>query len=199
MTRSVRTHERACRRSTAPAVTAWAGPSFSGDLERSRVPLSALELLSSLRLLQQRARASGPCRPRSAATRASASSSRPADACTSRVAPYIEAVRAQPVSRADAAAAARCTRSSACVDRPSCRTSTIRSSRSICSSSKHVLVAPGSSFNVPYRDHFRITNLGATGAGAGVCAIEELLESYAAGERPAARHAPDLHLVEGTR
>ena len=24
---------------------------------------------------------------------------------------------------------------------------------------KHVLVAPGSSFNVPYRNHFRITNL----------------------------------------
>ena len=36
---------------------------------------------------------------------------------------------------------------------------------------KHVLVAPGSSFNVPYRNHFRITNLpGAAGAGAGVCA-----------------------------
>jgi alanine-synthesizing transaminase len=24
---------------------------------------------------------------------------------------------------------------------------------------KHVLVAPGSSFNVPYRNHFRVTNL----------------------------------------
>ena len=24
---------------------------------------------------------------------------------------------------------------------------------------KHVLIAPGSSFNVPYRDHFRITTL----------------------------------------
>ena len=65
---------------------------------------------------------------------------------------------------------------------------------------KHVLVAPGSSFNVPYRNHFRITNLPEPQVLGQVFArIEELLESYAAGERPAARHAPDLHLVDGTR
>jgi alanine-synthesizing transaminase len=63
-----------------------------------------------------------------------------------------------------------------------------------------VLVAPGSSFNVPYRNHFRITNLPEPQVLGQVFArIEELLESYAAGERPAARHAPDLHLVDGTR
>jgi len=65
---------------------------------------------------------------------------------------------------------------------------------------KHVLVAPGSSFNVPYQNHFRITNLPEPQVLGQVFArIEELLESYAAGERPAARHAPDLHLVDGTR
>jgi alanine-synthesizing transaminase len=49
---------------------------------------------------------------------------------------------------------------------------------------KHVLVAPGVSFNVPYRNHFRITNLPDPGTLREVFArIEELLLSYAA--RPA--------------
>jgi alanine-synthesizing transaminase len=62
---------------------------------------------------------------------------------------------------------------------------------------KHVLVAPGSSFNVPYRNYFRITNLPEPRLLTEVFArIEALLESYAAGERPAARQGPDLRLVD---
>ncbi len=62
---------------------------------------------------------------------------------------------------------------------------------------KHVLVAPGSSFNVPYRNHFRITNLPEPRVLAEVFArIEELLGSYAAGEPPASRQAPALRVVD---
>jgi alanine-synthesizing transaminase len=46
---------------------------------------------------------------------------------------------------------------------------------------KHVLVAPGVSFNVPYRNHFRVTNLPDAALLREVFArIEELLTSYAA-------------------
>ena len=49
---------------------------------------------------------------------------------------------------------------------------------------KHVLVAPGVSFNVPYRNHFRITNLPDAATLRDVFArIEELLDTYAAGSR----------------
>ena len=45
---------------------------------------------------------------------------------------------------------------------------------------RHVLVAPGSSFNVPYRDHFRVTLLPDAEQMADVCArIESLLDEYA--------------------
>jgi alanine-synthesizing transaminase len=45
---------------------------------------------------------------------------------------------------------------------------------------KHVLVAPGVSFNVPYRNHFRITNLPEAGTLREVFTrIEELLATYA--------------------
>jgi alanine-synthesizing transaminase len=45
---------------------------------------------------------------------------------------------------------------------------------------KHVLVAPGVSFNVPYRNHFRITNLPDAATLREVFArIEELLSAYA--------------------
>jgi alanine-synthesizing transaminase len=45
---------------------------------------------------------------------------------------------------------------------------------------KHVLVAPGSSFNVPYRDHFRVTFLPDAEQMADVCSrIESLLNEYA--------------------
>jgi alanine-synthesizing transaminase len=48
---------------------------------------------------------------------------------------------------------------------------------------KHVLVAPGVSFNVPYRDHFRLTNLPEAAVLSQVFArIEELLAGYAAAE-----------------
>jgi alanine-synthesizing transaminase len=54
--------------------------------------------------------------------------------------------------------------------------------------SKHVLVAPGVSFNVPYKNCFRITNLPEPGVLATVFTrIEELLESQASA--PPALHA----------
>jgi len=52
---------------------------------------------------------------------------------------------------------------------------------------KHVLVAPGVSFNVPYRNHFRITTLPDAATLRDVLGrIEELLATYAAAT-PAAR------------
>jgi len=49
---------------------------------------------------------------------------------------------------------------------------------------KHVLVAPGVSFNVPYCNHFRITNLPDAATLRDVFArIEELLSAYAAAAR----------------
>jgi alanine-synthesizing transaminase len=46
---------------------------------------------------------------------------------------------------------------------------------------KHVLVAPGTSFNVPYRDHFRITLLPDEETMAQVFTrMEDLLDDYAA-------------------
>jgi alanine-synthesizing transaminase len=57
---------------------------------------------------------------------------------------------------------------------------------------KHVLVAPGVSFNVPYRNCFRITNLPTPEVIATVFArIEELLDSRAT-------NAPALHIVSST-
>jgi alanine-synthesizing transaminase len=62
---------------------------------------------------------------------------------------------------------------------------------------KHVLVAPGSSFNVPYRNHFRITNLPEPQVIAEVFArIEELLADYAAGDEPATRPNPAPRVVD---
>ena len=49
---------------------------------------------------------------------------------------------------------------------------------------KHVLVAPGVSFNVPYRNHFRITNLPDAATLREVFTrIEELLGAYASARR----------------
>lgn len=60
---------------------------------------------------------------------------------------------------------------------------------------KHVLVAPGVSFNVPYKNHFRITNLPDAPLLATVFErIEQLLDAYAAGA--AARTQPNLKVVE---
>jgi alanine-synthesizing transaminase len=56
---------------------------------------------------------------------------------------------------------------------------------------KHVLVAPGVSFNVPYRNCFRITNLPEPQVlGTVFSRIEELLDAHASG-------APALSLVRG--
>jgi alanine-synthesizing transaminase len=53
---------------------------------------------------------------------------------------------------------------------------------------KHVLVAPGSSFNVDYRNHFRITNLpDAATLKVVFQRIDELLQEYASAPKPAPR------------
>jgi alanine-synthesizing transaminase len=62
---------------------------------------------------------------------------------------------------------------------------------------KHVLVAPGTSFNVPYRNHFRVTNLPEPQMIADVFGrMEELLGNYSVGEQPASRPNPELRVVE---
>jgi alanine-synthesizing transaminase len=48
---------------------------------------------------------------------------------------------------------------------------------------KHVLVAPGVSFNVPYRDHFRVTTLPDPAViSEAMARAEELLHSYRVSE-----------------
>jgi alanine-synthesizing transaminase len=62
---------------------------------------------------------------------------------------------------------------------------------------KHVLVAPGVSFNVPYRNCFRITNLPEPQVLATVFSrIEDLLDGHAAAA-PASTPAPALQVVAG--
>ncbi len=62
---------------------------------------------------------------------------------------------------------------------------------------KHVLVAPGTSFNVPYRNHFRITNLPEPQMIADVFGrMEELLHNYAVGDMPVTRPNPALRVVD---
>jgi alanine-synthesizing transaminase len=59
---------------------------------------------------------------------------------------------------------------------------------------KHVLIAPGVSFNVPYRNHFRITNLPDAQVLSRVFErIEEVLDAYAASAT--ARTHPDLKVI----
>lgn len=61
---------------------------------------------------------------------------------------------------------------------------------------KHVLLAPGTSFNTPYNTHFRITNLPRAEVLVDVFRrMEELLDSYASGSEPASRVAPELRVV----
>jgi alanine-synthesizing transaminase len=61
---------------------------------------------------------------------------------------------------------------------------------------KHVLVAPGNGFNAQYRNYFRITNLPRAEVIADVFGrVEEVLESYASGQQPASRAAPNLKIV----
>jgi len=62
---------------------------------------------------------------------------------------------------------------------------------------KHVLVAPGVSFNVPYRNHFRVTTLPDPATLREVFArIEELLENYASAA--SAGEAGPTNVVEAT-
>jgi len=66
---------------------------------------------------------------------------------------------------------------------------------------KHVLVAPGVSFNVPYRNHFRVTTLPDPAMLREVFGrIEELLQSYASTGTAGARagEAPAGNVVEAT-
>jgi alanine-synthesizing transaminase len=61
---------------------------------------------------------------------------------------------------------------------------------------KHVLLAPGTSFNTSYNTHFRITILPRPEVLAEVFRrMEELLDSYAAGAEPVSRPAPELRIV----
>ena len=61
---------------------------------------------------------------------------------------------------------------------------------------KHVLIAPGVSFNVPYRTHFRITNLPESAVLRQVFTrIEEVLTAYA-GSAP--RSAPHGNVVDAS-
>jgi len=61
---------------------------------------------------------------------------------------------------------------------------------------KHVLIAPGSSFNVPYHNRFRITHLPRAEVIHDVFnRMEELLDSYANGRQPVSRPAPALKAV----
>ena len=62
---------------------------------------------------------------------------------------------------------------------------------------KHVLLAPGTSFNTSYKTHFRITNLPRPEVLADVFRrMEELLDSYAAGAEPVSRPAPELKVSQ---
>ena len=66
---------------------------------------------------------------------------------------------------------------------------------------KHVLVAPGVSFNVPYRNHFRVTTLPDPAMLRVVFSrIEELLQSYAsaAATAPSGEAAAPSNVVEAT-
>jgi alanine-synthesizing transaminase len=62
---------------------------------------------------------------------------------------------------------------------------------------KHVLLAPGRSFNVPYDNHFRITNLPRPEVLSEVFRrMEDLLDSYASGAGPVPRGQADLKVVK---
>jgi alanine-synthesizing transaminase len=64
---------------------------------------------------------------------------------------------------------------------------------------KHVLVAPGVSFNVPYRNHFRVTNLPDPATLRVVFArIEELLQGYVSAGSAGDAGAGSTNVVEAT-
>jgi alanine-synthesizing transaminase len=64
---------------------------------------------------------------------------------------------------------------------------------------KHVLVAPGVSFNVPYRNHFRVTTLPDPATLRVVFArIEELLQGYASAAAAGEAETAANNVVEAT-
>ncbi len=163
----------------------WA--SFSGDTESASEYLSGLELLSSLRLCSN---VPGQWAVQTASGRLSKhpridASGRPSVRVAAN---HTRRRRAQQISAAGAPdGRAVCLRRSA---RATCLPDFDDQAFALeLLENKHVLVAPGVSFNVPYRNCFRITNLPEPQILATVFArIEELLEARAAA-------GPELQLV----
>jgi alanine-synthesizing transaminase len=170
----------------------WA--SFSGDLENSREYLSALELLSSLRLCSNV--------PGQGAVQTALGGYQSIHELTSPGGRLFESRRAI----IDAVARSRFLHLTppmgACYAFVGVHTDVLpefddQQFALDLLEHKHVLVAPGTSFNVPYRNHFRITNLPEPQVIADVFGrIEELLASYAAGDQPATRPNPALRVVD---
>jgi len=117
--------------------------------------LAALELLSSLRLCSN-VPAQWAVQTALGAIRAFAKSSVPAAAL--RVAARNREAVAHSRFLKLQAPRGRCTPSLA-LNTQALREFDDQQLRSICWSKRHVLVAPGVSFNVPYRNHFRVTTL----------------------------------------
>ena len=164
---------------------------FSGDVEHSREYLSALELLSSLRLCSNV--------PGQWAVQTALGGYQSIHELIGARRPAVRVAQGDPRRGGSAAsylhahaADGRDVRVRRRADRRRCpRTSTTSSSRSTCSSTSTCWWRRASSFNVPYRNHFRITNLPEPQVIADVFGrIEELLDSYAAGDQPATRAEP---------
>jgi len=115
-------------------------------------------------------------------TRAFVTWSRPAGGCTTRAPRSSRRCTAAAFSRS-LLPGGRCTPSWAWTG-ARCRISTTSKFTLDLLEQKHVLVAPGVSFNVPYCNHFRITNLPDAATLRDVFGrIDELLSAYAAGPR----------------
>ncbi len=143
-------------------------------------------------------RGNGPCRPRSAAIRAFASWSSPGGRLHESRRAILEAVARSRFLELTAPMGALYAFIG--VRRIGCRISTISSSRSICSSTSTCSSPRARASTSRTVIISAITNLPEPRLLDDVFArIEELLESYAAGERPAARPAPDLRVIDGAR
>ena len=167
----------ACPRSTAPAAIAWAG-------RRSPATCAAPATIYPRSNCCPRCacartcRRSGPCRPRSAATRASRNCSRRAGACTSPAAP--SSMRRAPASFLHLAPPKGSMYAFVRVKTDEMPDFDDQTFALDLLEQKHVLLAPGTSFNVPYRDHFRTTLLPEAALLKKVFArIDELLAAYA--------------------
>ncbi len=156
---------------------------FSGDVENAAEYLSGLELLCSLRLCSN---VPGQWAVQTAlgGYQSIRELTRPGGRLYESRQTILDERRPQQVSAAVAShGRAVCLRRGAQRRAAGLRRSGVRARA--CSRHKHVLVAPGVSFNVPYRNCFRITNLPEPQVLATVFhAIEELLDAQAAA-RPA--------------